>query len=163
MILIFLSLWPSTAAFALSNSSSKEWFLDSKALPQRCSLVSRACDWRHFWSTLQAERFLNGDGAKMCPRLTRRDLLTSNILAWVIPWTEEPGELQSWDCRVRHNWTTEHTHTHAYINTCKHVYVCIYVYVCIQKYVYIYTSQFYHSYIDWNLSFLLLACLRYLI
>ena len=32
----------STAAFALSNSSSKEWFLESKALPQRCSLVSRA-------------------------------------------------------------------------------------------------------------------------
>ena len=32
----------STAAFALSNSSSKEWFLESNALPQRCSLVSRA-------------------------------------------------------------------------------------------------------------------------
>ena len=25
----------------------------------------------------------------------------SSILAWRIPWTEEPGELQSRDCRVR--------------------------------------------------------------
>ena len=31
----------------------------------------------------------------------------SNILAWEIPWTEEPGRLQSigWQ-RVRHNWVT---------------------------------------------------------
>ena len=28
----------------------------------------------------------------------------SNILAWIIPWTEEPGELQSvWSQRVGHN------------------------------------------------------------
>ena len=69
----------STAAFALSNSSSKEWFLESKALPQRCSLVSRACDWRHFWSTLQTERFLNGDGAKARAPLTRKHPLTESL------------------------------------------------------------------------------------
>ena len=35
----------------------------------------------------------------------------SSILAWRIPWTEEPGGLQSmWLQRVRHNWAT-HTHT----------------------------------------------------
>ena len=29
------------------------------------------------------------------------------ILAWRIPWTEEPGGLQSmWSQRVRHNWVT---------------------------------------------------------
>ena len=27
----------------------------------------------------------------------------SNILAWRIPWTEEPARLQSWTHRVRHN------------------------------------------------------------
>ena len=34
----------------------------------------------------------------------------SSILAWRIPWTEEPGGLQSmgW-LRVGHNWMTEHT------------------------------------------------------
>ena len=37
----------------------------------------------------------------------------SSILAWEIPWTEEPGRLQSVGLqRVRHNWTTENTYTH---------------------------------------------------
>ena len=36
----------------------------------------------------------------------------SSILAWKIPWTKEPGRLQSISSqRVRHNWVTEHTHT----------------------------------------------------
>ena len=34
----------------------------------------------------------------------------SNILAWEISWTEEPGELQSVGLqRDRHDLTTEHT------------------------------------------------------
>ena len=34
----------------------------------------------------------------------------SSILAWRIPWTEEPGELQSMGSqRVRHDWVTELT------------------------------------------------------
>ena len=33
----------------------------------------------------------------------------SSILAWEIPWTEEPGRLQSMGFqRVRHSWVTEH-------------------------------------------------------
>ena len=43
----------------------------------------------------------------------------SSILAWRIPWTEEPGGLQSVGSqRVRHDWlihTHTHTHTHTYI------------------------------------------------
>ena len=36
----------------------------------------------------------------------------SSVLAWRIPWTEEPGGLQSMGSqRVRHNWGTEHTHS----------------------------------------------------
>ena len=36
----------------------------------------------------------------------------SSILAWELPWTEEPGGLQSIGLqRVRHYWVTEHTHT----------------------------------------------------
>ena len=35
----------------------------------------------------------------------------SGILAWRIPWTEEPGGLQSMESqRVRHDRVTEHTH-----------------------------------------------------
>ena len=38
----------------------------------------------------------------------------SGILAWRIPWTEEPSGLQSMESqRVGHNWATEHTHTQA--------------------------------------------------
>ena len=37
----------------------------------------------------------------------------SSILAWRIPWTEEPGGLQSIGVqRVRHDWATEHARTH---------------------------------------------------
>ena len=36
----------------------------------------------------------------------------SSILAWRIPWTEEPGRLQAIGLpRVGHDWATEHTHT----------------------------------------------------
>ena len=36
----------------------------------------------------------------------------SSTLAWKIPWTEEPGRLQSKGLqRVRHNWATKHSHT----------------------------------------------------
>ena len=39
----------------------------------------------------------------------------SSILAGKIPWTEEPGRLQSMGLqRVRHNWATAHTHTHTH-------------------------------------------------
>ena len=35
----------------------------------------------------------------------------SSILAWGVPWTEEPGGLQSMELqRIRHNWATN-THT----------------------------------------------------
>ena len=39
----------------------------------------------------------------------------SCILAWEIPWTEEPGGLQSigWQ-RTGHNRATEHKHTHTH-------------------------------------------------
>ena len=40
----------------------------------------------------------------------------SSILAWSIPWTEEPGGLQFMGShRVRHHWSNlEHTHTGIY-------------------------------------------------
>ena len=36
----------------------------------------------------------------------------SSILAWKIPWTEEPGGLPSWDHKELD--MTEHTHTQAF-------------------------------------------------
>ena len=53
----------------------------------------------------------------------------SSIPAWKIPWTEEPGGLQSMESqRVRHDWATEcahartHTHTHTRTHICSHSY-----------------------------------------
>ena len=38
--------------------------------------------------------------------------LLSSIFAWKIPWTEEPGRLQSmWSHRVKHDGAHMHTHT----------------------------------------------------
>jgi len=40
----------------------------------------------------------------------------SSTLAWRIPWTEEPGGLQSMGSqRVKRDWVTERTHTHTYL------------------------------------------------
>ena len=39
-------------------------------------------------------------------------LENSSILAWRIPWTEEPGKLQSMGLlTIRHDWVTEHRHS----------------------------------------------------
>ena len=45
--------------------------------------------------------------------LERETAIHSSILAWKIPWTEEPGGLQSMESqRAGHDRVTEHTHTH---------------------------------------------------
>ena len=48
--------------------------------------------------------------------LLKKEMAThSRILAWKIPWTEEPGRLQSTGSqRVGHNWVTEHAHCYNY-------------------------------------------------
>ena len=47
--------------------------------------------------------------------LEKEMAIHSSILAWEIPWTEEPGGLQSIGLqRARHDLATEHTHTHVW-------------------------------------------------
>ena len=36
-----------------------------------------------------------------------------SILAWEIPWTEEPGEVSPWSHRVRHGLATKEQHGRA--------------------------------------------------
>ena len=44
-------------------------------------------------------------------------IVTNYILAWWIPWTEEPGRLQSIESqRVRHYWSNFSTHTCTVLN-----------------------------------------------
>ena len=46
----------------------------------------------------------------------------SSILAWRIPWTEDPGELESMESqRFGHNWVIN-THTHVCVCVC----VCVF-------------------------------------
>ena len=55
--------------------------------------------------------------------------IQSSFLAWKIPWTEEPGRLQSMGLqRVRHNWTC--MHTLSYIPTYNISDISIYSYSC---------------------------------
>ena len=51
-------------------------------------------------------------------RKTQGMAIHSNILAWRIPWTEEPGRVQSMGShRVRHDWATTTYHfIHVYKN-----------------------------------------------
>ena len=59
----------------------------------------------------------------------------SSILAWSIPWTEEPDRLQSMGLkRVGHDWvaghTHTHTHTHTHIHTHTHTHRTTHTYAC---------------------------------
>ena len=46
----------------------------------------------------------------------------SSILAWKIPWTEEPGGLHPWGRKELD--TTERVHTHTHTHTCKYKNPC---------------------------------------
>ena len=57
------------------------------------------------------------------PSLAQEDALEkgiathSSIIDWEIPWTEEPGGLQSMGSqRVRHDWATDHKHASTFHN-----------------------------------------------
>ena len=59
----------------------------------------------------------------------------SNILAWEIPWREEPGGLQSMGSqRVRHNWVTNtHTSVWTHMSFNLYTYLCTYIQINIEK------------------------------
>ena len=61
----------------------------------------------------------------------------SNILAWRIPWTEEPGKLQSVGSqRAIHDRTTKHStyiHIYIYVNICLSVCLSLSIYIYIER------------------------------
>ena len=65
----------------------------------------------------------------------------SSVLAWRIPWAEEPGGLQSMGSqKVRHSWEhthssqsifgSTHTHTHTHTHTATHSITLAQIIVC---------------------------------
>ena len=75
----------------------------------------------------------------------------SSILAWRIPWTEEPGGLQG---RVAQSWTRpKQFSTYACIYVYMHMYVlCVCVYTYIHMYIrfHIYTFICIYVYLCWH-------------
>ena len=104
------------------------------ALPSRCHLLSkRASDWWLPQSSPPVLCLRSSFGGGFPGNLVLQNLPTmqetwvwslgredpleeemathSRILAWEIPWREEPGRLQSMGSqRIRHNWVTIHFH-----------------------------------------------------
>ena len=76
-------------------------------------------------------------------RLQKGVATHSSILAWRIPWTEEPGGLQSMGLQsVRHDWVTKHTHTHT------HPLMCSFVLASLILQTNLYSWYFYSIYIE---------------
>ena len=54
--------------------------------------------------------------------LEKEMAIHSSTIAWKIPWTEEPGRLQSMELqRVRHDWATSLSLSHLYLD--EHIYI----------------------------------------
>ena len=47
----------------------------------------------------------------------------SSILAWRIPWTEEPVGYSPWSQSIVHDWATNTQHTQLFINTEQSIYI----------------------------------------
>ena len=79
-------------------------------------------------------------GFGRCPRVGNSNPL--QILAWEIPWTEEPGRLQSIGSkRVAQRLTKQQQHLYRHIQTCNYTCMRLYAYirlVCINAYMDIY-------------------------
>ena len=106
--------------FVLCNvKSSLKCFLYAYSLIKNRSNMQK---WLPQWlsgkeSTCLCTRHKFDPGLKDPPE---KEMAThSSIFAWKIPWTEEPGKLQSMGSqRVRHNWATEDTCMHAQSESC---------------------------------------------
>ena len=57
----------------------------------------------------------------------------SSVLAWRIPWTEEPWLQSIGSQRVRHEWS-HWAHIHAHAISLDSTYMCLYIYVSIYIY-----------------------------
>ena len=81
----------------LSNWNTDRWMLDL-GNPLQCSCLENPRDGGVGWAAVYGV-------AQSQTRLKR--LSSSSILAWRIPWTEEPGGLQFIDLqRVRQDWVS---------------------------------------------------------
>ena len=75
----------------------------------------------------------------------------SCFLAWEIPWTEEPGGLQSWDRRLGYVLACVHAHTcTSHLKAHGHMYVHAHTYTHVHVYVHTHTCTSRLNQIDLN-------------
>ena len=97
--------------FSTNAAGITEWPNAKKDFPGGSDSKESACNMEDLGSIPALEDLL------------KKGIVThSSILTWRIPWTEEPGKLQSIGLqRVRQDWATnthKHTHTHTHTHTC---------------------------------------------
>ena len=74
----------------------------------------------------------------------------SSILTWEIPWTEEPGGLQSMGSqRVSHNLATKQQQHYIFIHVIKiHMHAYIFLCICTYTNIYIISKSLIHAFIS---------------
>ena len=101
------------SAFWGPTSPSAKWWFSNQCTSYWASLVAQTVKNLPAMQETQVRSLGQEDP------LVKGEVTHPSVLAWRIPWTEEPGGLQSMGLpRVGHDWATNtHTHTHTHIHT----------------------------------------------
>ena len=102
-----LLLWRKIMTKLDSILKNRDITLSTKVHPVKARLISLVAQTVKCMPTMQETwvRSLGGEHS-----LEKEIATYSSTLAWKIPWTEEPGRLQSMGLqRVGHDWVTSHT------------------------------------------------------
>ena len=102
-----LLLWRKIMTKLDSILKNRDITLSTKVHPVKARLISLVAQTVKCMPTMQETwvRSLGGEHS-----LEKEIATHSSTLAWKIPWTEEPGRLQSMGLqRVGHDWVTSHT------------------------------------------------------
>ena len=87
----------------------KSWKTDDavKVLHSICQQIWKTQQWPQDWKRSVIIPIPKKGNAKECSNYRTIALISHATLAWKIPWTEEPGRLQSMgSLRVGHDWAT---------------------------------------------------------
>ena len=83
----------------------------------------------------------------------------SSILAWKIPWTEEPGGLHSMGLqRVIHIHMHIHTHTYTHIYKCIHTHIHMHAHIHIHMNTHAHTYTYIYTYMHIHIGCLYILC-----
>ena len=91
---------------------SRNAFGEGNGTPFQCSCLENPMDGGAWWAVVHGVARVGHDWATSLSLFTHtleKEMAThSSVLAWIIPWTEEPGRLQPVGSqRVRLDWATE--------------------------------------------------------